>query len=550
MDGRIHLALALPLLLAACDDAPAPALAPRAGPGGAAMGDGLLLTEEPGDPLAAVVCADGPTVPGIDVSKWQGSVNWPAVAGDGQKFAFIRVSDGLTYIDELYEANWQGARQAGLIVGAYQYFRPGQDAIQQADLLLQKMGPLVPGVLPPVIDVETADGLPPAQVAAKVGQWIDRVEGELGVRPIIYTGKYIWQSSVGSAAWADYPLWIAQYGPVCPDLPVQWADWVFWQTSSTGKVAGVSGNVDTNLFNGDLAALQALADQGGPATCGDGACQGAESSDTCPLDCPPCGLIPPEGGVIDDPDACFRRFGNPKYWYTAALGWQGNLYWTHAVQAAAPDNYVIWELHFAEAGTYRAEVHLSAAQATAQATVYRLVHAGGEAVLPLDQSAHDGWAPLGDFTFQAGGHGQRLRLDDNTGEPFNLQRQIVFDALRLTRLDLPEPTTGASDSDSDSGGTTSGATDSAGTDSVGTDAASTAAETEGGGTEGGASESASDTATTALSAGLGSASEGVGGEPDPGACACRGAPGRAPLLLLPLLALRRRRARVTRPARR
>lgn len=547
MDGRC--ALALPCLftvLLACDgDLPGPAPATRSSPGGAALGEGLDLTEAPGDAiLPGVVCADGATVPGIDVSAWQGDIDWPAVAGDGQKFAFIRVSDGTTYIDDYFEPNWQQARDAGLIVGAYQYFRPGQDPIAQADILLQKMGPLEPGVLPPVIDVEASDGLDPAQVTNRVGQWIDHVEGALGVKPIVYTGKYFWQASVGSAEWAAYPLWIAQYGPVCPDLPDQWSAWEFHQTSSTGKVAGVGGNVDTNLFNGDLAALEGMAGAGGPAVCGDGKCTGGEDSDTCPVDCPPCGTIAAAGGIIDDPDACFHRHGNSMYWYEADLGWQNHLYWTHAVDAANPDNYVVWELHFAEAGTYLAEVYIAGAQASAEQTVYAVTHAGGTENLSLAQSGADGWSVLGEFTFAAGGKGQQLRLDDNTGEAFDLKHQIVFDALRLTRLDAPETTSGGDSSGGDSG--TTGASSATGdaptgtegdTDDPGTGGAPTTDATTGAGS-GSASASGGTTApggTTATG----------GGDLDDAGCGCRSGPG-APLwslLALPLLRRRRRDAR-------
>ena len=534
MDRRRHLVAPL-LLLVACDadDAPPPAAAPA--PRGAAMGHTLDLSEEPGDlALPAVVCADGPTVKGVDVSAWQATINWASVAADGQKFAFIRVSDGTQYIDDYFPANWQQAQQNGLIVGAYQYFRPAQDPIAQANLLLQKMGPLGPGILPPVIDVETNDGLAPNQVANKVGQWIDHVEAALGVKPIVYTGKYVWQSQVGSAEWSTYPLWIAQYGPVCPDLPDPWSDWVFFQTSSSGKVPGINGNVDMDLFNGSLADLEAMANTGGPVQCGDAKCSGGEDSDTCPADCKPCGTIPPDGGIIDDPDACFHRFGNQQYWYEADLGWQDHLWWTHAVEAPAPDDHVIWELHFAEAGTYRAEVYIAGPQASAEKTVYDVTHAGGEDSIPLDQSAHDGWAELGEFTFQAGGHGQQVRLVDNTGEPFSQKHQIVFDALRLTRTDAPA-TTGDTSS---SGGTT-------GDTSATTDASASATDASASATTSATSETSDTSATSDTDAGsasaTGASATGVDQDPADQGCGCRSAASPPLWALLPLAARRRRR---------
>src|SRR6266545_2185857 len=110
-----------------------------------------------GDPAgelaqAAMVCAKGATVPGIDVSKWQGTIDWSAVASSGVVFAFIRVNHGLDDIDEEFAASWSGARRAGVVRGAYQYFLPDEDAVAQADLFLARMGPLEPGDLPPVLD--------------------------------------------------------------------------------------------------------------------------------------------------------------------------------------------------------------------------------------------------------------------------------------------------------------------------------------------------------------------------------------------------------------
>jgi len=209
------------------------------------------------DPLT--VCADGPTVPGIDVSKWQGEIDWDAVAGDGIAFAFIRTSHGLNTLDEWYDFNWTEARRVGVRRGTYQYFSPGQDAVAQADLLLERMGPLQPGDLPPVLDVEQSDGQSAAAIVAGIHAWTDRIESRLAVRPIIYTAKYFWQDSVGAPDdFLDLPLWVANYGVQCPLMADPWTRWNFWQYTSTGSVAGIAGNVDRNHWNGtedDLAAF-------------------------------------------------------------------------------------------------------------------------------------------------------------------------------------------------------------------------------------------------------------------------------------------------------
>ena len=215
---------------------------------------------------AARVCADGPTVDGIDVSTYQGNINWPRVAQTSVKFAIVRIGDGLGG-DDQFENNWRGAREAGLIRGAYQFFRTLRDPDAMADIVIRAVGRLGPGDLPVVLDLEGASiqDQPGNVVAANARRWLDAVEAGTGKRPIIYTGFYVWRDQVGDPDFSEYPLWIAAYVNHCPDISNHWNRWTFWQTSSSGDIPGINGNVDTDLFNGDLAALQRLADGGGAA---------------------------------------------------------------------------------------------------------------------------------------------------------------------------------------------------------------------------------------------------------------------------------------------
>jgi GH25 family lysozyme M1 (1,4-beta-N-acetylmuramidase) len=399
------------------------------------------------------VCAAGPVVEGVDVSSYQGTIDWAALKAGGIDFAIIRTSDGLNYPDAKFAANWAGAKQAGVIRGVYQYFEPAQDPVAQADMMLQAMGPLDAGDLPPTIDVETTGGLGPSALAAAVKAWTDHVAAATGRAPMIYTGKYFWQDMVGGADQTADPLWVAQWGVTCPDLPTPWTAWTFWQWTSTGSVAGISGNVDRDRFDGDLAALTGFA--GAHATCGDGTCSTAagEDSDTCPADCPPCGVIGATGGVVDDGDACFTGGGDPQYLRAVSdAGWESDLVWTHTTSDTAEANYATWELHFAEAGTYRVEAYTAAAYAQSKQAKYVVTHAGATDAVTIDQSATDGWQVIGEYTFAAGGK-QAVHLGDNTGEPVAGNVQIVFDAVRLTRLDGPMPGGGSgSGSGSGSGG--------------------------------------------------------------------------------------------------
>ncbi len=411
------------------------------------MGAGLGGFAAQADPSAATTCPDGQTLPGIDVSKWQGDIDWNAVAGDGIVYAIVRATHGVNTIDEWFDSNWNESRAAGLYVGVYQYFEPGQDPIAQADLMLEMMGPLGPEDLPPVIDVESHGDLPPAEVASAVAQWITHVEAQTGIKPIIYTGRYFWQDYVQSPAFADYPLWIAHYTDACPNIPDQWSDWAFHQYTDSGSVAGVPGNVDRNDFNGDLAALAGLF--AAPAECGDALCSGDENADACAVDCPPCGTIAAAGGDLDDGDACFELAGSPEYWRHVTEGEQGDSVWTAVTDFDTPSNYARAELHFAEAGRYQIEAHLVGAYAQSTLASYAVTHTDGTTAVPVDQSTQSGWISLGEFDFSAGGHDQAIRLDDNTGEPTSVEVRLGIDAFRLTRLDLPDA---AEDTGNDSSG--------------------------------------------------------------------------------------------------
>ena len=213
----------------------------------------------------ATVCASGPTLFGIDVSKWQGNIDWARVKAAGVEYAFIRVSDGITTIDEKFVPNWAGAGLQGIPRGVYQFFRPHRDPIEQADIVIDHLLEYGVGELPPVIDVEATNDQTPATIALNVGRWIDRVESVLGVTPIIYTGRYFWNDNVRSNAYSSYPLWHAQYtSAACPNIADAWSDWLIWQYSSTGRVDGIAGDVDMNRFNGDRARLLSLV---GDPTC-------------------------------------------------------------------------------------------------------------------------------------------------------------------------------------------------------------------------------------------------------------------------------------------
>lgn len=375
----------------------------------------------------ASVCADGPTTYGIDVSRFQGEIDWPQVAASGVQYAYIQISRSLTDIDARFPYNWSHAKAAGIARGAYQRFHPGEDVDGQADLFLSKLGPIEPGDLPPMLDVEDADGLSGPQIAAAVRHWIERVEPVVGMRPIIYTGFYFWRDQVGGADLSAYPLWIANYGTDCPLVPAAWSSWTFHQYSSSARIPGITANtVDVDRFNGTLDELRALAEPP-----------------------PPCQTIAaaPGGDVIDEAGSCFVAGGDPQFIRHENAGYGSSLAWTHTTDAAAPSNFGRWNLHFAEAGRYRVEVFTPAPFAQSRAARYRITHAGVTDEVVIDQQAVDGWQVLGELDFEAGGD-QAVRVDDNTGEPNPTNTQLVFDAVRVTRVDA-SPTTPTGDDPAD-----------------------------------------------------------------------------------------------------
>ena len=217
---------------------------------------------ENGEPLAAdaKVCPGANKVSGIDVSEFQGKINWASVKAAGKDFAVIRVSDGTGHLDPDFATNWKDAKAAGLTVGAYQFFEPSEDPTAQADLMVSHLTSVGFGAgdIPPVIDVEVMGGESAATVASHVNTWVARIKSKTGRLPALYTSPGFW-SGLGNPTPPLLPyIWVANWGVSCPTLPPAWGRLRLWQYSDTGSVAGISGNVDLDEYNGTLAELRGL----------------------------------------------------------------------------------------------------------------------------------------------------------------------------------------------------------------------------------------------------------------------------------------------------
>ncbi len=218
-------------------------------------------------------CSDhGAVVYGVDVSGYQGSsINWSAVKAAGKVFGFAKATEGTGFIDGSFAHNWPGMRNAGVLRGAYHFFRPSVDGTAQADYFVNEIdaqGGLAAGDLPPVADVEVSDNISAATVIARLRAFLQRVQARTGRVPLIYTANFFWGDYLGNPNFSGYPLWVANYGPSCPYLPNAFTDWKFWQYSDNVGVSGIPGGVDGDMFNGTLDELRAWA--GGGSTGGGG----------------------------------------------------------------------------------------------------------------------------------------------------------------------------------------------------------------------------------------------------------------------------------------
>ncbi|MDR2423206.1 MAG: glycoside hydrolase family 25 protein, partial [Prevotellaceae bacterium] len=159
----------------------------------------------------------GYVVHGVDLSRWQGKVNWQVLekmrSGEDSiriTFAFIKATEGRSLTDSEFENNWREAAKTSIIRGAYHYFIPSRDAGEQADNFIKNVK-LSKGDLPPVLDVEKIGKKSATELRKNIKIWLKAVEKHYGIKPIIYTYIDFYEKYLRDGGLDEYPLWIAHY---------------------------------------------------------------------------------------------------------------------------------------------------------------------------------------------------------------------------------------------------------------------------------------------------------------------------------------------------
>ena len=203
--------------------------------------------------LIFVPCKDGVSHSPAETIDWE-RVRNAKVQRVPLRFAFIKATEGTSIIDENFNENFYQAKRNDIVRGAYHFFVPDVDARKQAQFFMKQVH-LEAGDLPPVLDVEKSGRLNPAQLKRAVRTWLDLVEKHYGVKPILYTGYSFKMKYLSDSVFNQYPYWIAHY--YVNQLSYQ-GKWHFWQYTDVGRIDGIEGHVDCNIFGGTLQQLHDL----------------------------------------------------------------------------------------------------------------------------------------------------------------------------------------------------------------------------------------------------------------------------------------------------
>ncbi len=196
--------------------------------------------------------ASTPTLSGIDVSAWQGEIDWSAVRSSGVEVAMLRASEGETVVDSTFERNYAGAKSSGVAVGFYHFMTADTiaGAQRQADFFAQTIAGKEADCLL-ALDVGDAVSLSEEELTAVALAFLERVESRTGLRAMLYTDAWAARARFG-AALARYPIWVANYGVSLPEANGKWTSWVGFQYSDQGEIDGIRGHVDLDRFTREI----------------------------------------------------------------------------------------------------------------------------------------------------------------------------------------------------------------------------------------------------------------------------------------------------------
>lgn len=204
---------------------------------------------------------DGYEIHGIDVSHHQGTIDWEKLRNNGMiekwpvRFVMIKATEGASNLDENFNDNFYQAREYGFIRGAYHFWSTKSSGRAQAEYFLKQVK-LEEGDLPPVLDVEhKAKGQSDEEFKKSVLTWLRIVERKYGVKPIIYTYYKFKMAYLSDSVFDQYPYWIAHY---YVDKVEYKGKWKFWQHTDCGRLPGITGYVDFNIYNGSYYDLKRL----------------------------------------------------------------------------------------------------------------------------------------------------------------------------------------------------------------------------------------------------------------------------------------------------
>ena len=190
-------------------------------------------------------------VKGIDISRWQGVIDWEQVKRQDIDFVFVKATQGKKLKDPNFKKNWKSLRKANIPRGAYHFFTTNRKGRAQARKFL-RVACIRRGDLPPVIDVEKM-GDNPLNTLIELKKCLEIIERRLNVRPIIYANQNYYNKYLKDS-FPGYVLWIARYSDTQPNVK----EWQFWQYSNKGRIEGIQGDVDLNYFKGSYSDLQRL----------------------------------------------------------------------------------------------------------------------------------------------------------------------------------------------------------------------------------------------------------------------------------------------------